>query len=104
MIRLDNQVAIVIGIGCGLGRAYARLLADRGARVVVHDADVSKDSTGYDPEVARDAVTAIEDAGGTAIPNTEVLDSRESCKRLVETALKKKAKALKCLPESLTNL
>lgn len=34
MIRLDNQVAIVTGSGRGLGAAYARLLAERGARVV----------------------------------------------------------------------
>jgi NAD(P)-dependent dehydrogenase (short-subunit alcohol dehydrogenase family) len=41
MIRLDDQVAISTGSGRGLGAAYARLLAERGARVVVHDAGVN---------------------------------------------------------------
>ena len=36
MIRLDDQVAIITGSGRGLGAAYARLLAERGARVVRH--------------------------------------------------------------------
>jgi NAD(P)-dependent dehydrogenase (short-subunit alcohol dehydrogenase family) len=40
-IRFDGQVAIVTGAGRGLGAAYARLLAGRGAVVVVHDAGVA---------------------------------------------------------------
>lgn len=87
MIRLDDQVAIVTGSGRGLGAAYARLLAKRGARVVIHDAGVSKDGTGSDPDVAANAVRDIQELGGTAIPSTEILDSREQCKSLVETAI-----------------
>jgi len=37
VISLDGRVAIVTGAGGGLGRAYALLLAQRGARVVVND-------------------------------------------------------------------
>lgn len=87
MIRFDDQVAIVTGSGRGLGVAYARLLADRGARVVVHDAGVSKDGTETDATVATDVAKSIQEAGGTAYPSTELLDSRENCRRLVEEAL-----------------
>ena len=53
MIRLDDQVAIITGSGRGLGAAYAHLLAARGARVVIHDAGVNKDGTGFGKEKAQ---------------------------------------------------
>lgn len=87
MIRFDNQVAVVTGSGRGLGEAYARLLAERGARVVVHDAGVTLDGHGFDPGVADSVVRAITEDGGVAVPSYENLETREGCQRVIETAL-----------------
>lgn len=89
MIRLDDQVAVITGSGRGLGAAYARLLAERGARVVIHDTGVNKDGTGFDPNVAADAARRIQEAGGIAFPSDVILDSRDNCQSLVETTLEK---------------
>jgi len=56
VIDLKGRVALVTGAGGGLGRAYARLLAQRGARVVVNDLGSGAES------VAKEIV----DAGGEA--------------------------------------
>ena len=84
MIRFDGRVAVVTGAGRGLGAAYARELAARGATVVVHDAGVGREGEGADPAVANSVVDEIRSAGGTAIPSYENLESEHACLRVVE--------------------
>jgi NAD(P)-dependent dehydrogenase (short-subunit alcohol dehydrogenase family) len=88
-IRFDGQVAIVTGAGRGLGAAYARLLAGRGAAVVVHDAGVAADGSGFDPAVADTVAREIMSRGGTAVACHENLESAAGCHRVVELAIER---------------
>lgn len=78
MLRFDRQTAIVTGAGGGLGRAYARLLAARGAAVVVNDVSA---------EHAESVVGEIRAAGGQAIASTESVATPEGGAQLVRAAV-----------------
>lgn len=88
-IRFDGQVALVTGAGRGLGRAYARLLGERGAHVIVHDAGVAADGGGGDPAVADAVIREIRGAGGHADARYERLDTRDACEALVRSVVER---------------
>jgi NAD(P)-dependent dehydrogenase (short-subunit alcohol dehydrogenase family) len=87
--RFDGRVAVVTGAGRGLGRAYARLLAERGARVVVNDLGASTDGTGSDAEPASEAVAEIASAGGTAAADTNDVSDPDGARALVDGAVER---------------
>jgi NAD(P)-dependent dehydrogenase (short-subunit alcohol dehydrogenase family) len=87
-INFRGQVVLVTGAGRGLGRAYSRLIASRGAIVVVHDAGVAPDGTGPDRAVADAVADEIVRAGGTAIAAYEDLAERAKCESLIERILR----------------
>lgn len=83
-LRFDGRVAIVTGAGGGLGRAYARLLAARGARVLVNDLGGTMHGAGSSATPADQVVAEIKAAGGEAVAS---YDSVEDGALIVEAAL-----------------
>ncbi len=86
-LRFDDRVAVITGAGRGLGRAYAELLASRGAKVVVNDPGVSMVVDGTDEHPADEVVAAIKAAGGEAVANMDSVATPEGGKAIIDTAL-----------------
>jgi NAD(P)-dependent dehydrogenase (short-subunit alcohol dehydrogenase family) len=86
-LRFDNRVAVVTGAGRGLGRAYALLLASRGARVVVNDPGVSLKGEGGDAGPAEQVVQEIKAKGGDAVACTESVATPAGGTAIVQAAL-----------------
>lgn len=86
-IRFDQKVAVVTGAGGGLGKAYALLLASRGARVVVNDLGGSFDSSGSDSTPAQKVVDEIKEHGGEAVANYDSVAEWESAQNIIKTAV-----------------
>eukprot|EP00095_Tigriopus_kingsejongensis_P003120 maker-scaffold366_size194251-snap-gene-0.19 protein:Tk03120 transcript:maker-scaffold366_size194251-snap-gene-0.19-mRNA-1 annotation:"peroxisomal multifunctional enzyme type 2-like" len=83
-LRFDGKVALVTGAGGGLGKAYALLLASRGASVVVNDLGGSRTGEGQSSKAADEVVNEIRQKGGKAVGN---YDSVEDGEAVIKTAL-----------------
>lgn len=89
-LRFDGQVAVITGAGRNLGRAYALLLASRGASVVVNDIGVGiSDTDGVADAPATNpafnVVAEITGAGGRAVVDTSSIT--DPAAGIVQTAL-----------------
>ena len=87
-LRFDGRVAVITGAGRGLGRAYALLLASRGATIVVNDTGVSRHGEGGNMEPARQVVAEIRQAGGEALAVTDSVACPEGARAIVDAAIR----------------
>ncbi len=87
--NFEGRVAVVTGAGRGIGRAYARLLAERGASVVVNDLGGSMQGVGVDAAVASTVAAEIDATGGTAIADENDVASAAGAQELIDSAVEK---------------
>lgn len=78
MRLLDGQVALVTGVGGGIGRGIALRFAEEGAAVALH----CRTAAG----AAREVAARIEDAGGRAVVLRGDLTDEDTCRRVVGEA------------------
>jgi NAD(P)-dependent dehydrogenase (short-subunit alcohol dehydrogenase family) len=78
MALLDGKVAVITGAGTGLGRSYARLLAQQGAAVVVND---------FAPAPANNVVEEIRGRGGRAVAAVADVGCMSSGESILQAAL-----------------
>ncbi len=83
----EDRVCIVTGAGRGIGREYALMLADHGAKVVVNDLGGAMDGTGADASPAQQVVDEIRAKGGQAVLNGGDVSDFGDAKQMIEQAV-----------------
>jgi len=86
-LGFDGKVAIITGAGGGLGFEHAKVLASRGAQLVINDLGGTVDGEGGDDSAANKAAKQIEEMGGVAVANHDSVATPEGGKSIVDTAL-----------------
>lgn len=87
MGMVDGKVVVVTGAGRGIGRGFAMLMAQHGARVVINDIGGSVSGEGEDVGPASEVAAEIRAAGGEAVASTDSVADPKGAERIIETAL-----------------
>jgi NAD(P)-dependent dehydrogenase (short-subunit alcohol dehydrogenase family) len=83
----EGRVAIVTGAGRGIGREYALMLAEQGAKVIVNDLGAARDGTGSDASPAQQVVDEIKAMGGEAAVNGADVSDFAAAEGIIDQAV-----------------
>jgi NAD(P)-dependent dehydrogenase (short-subunit alcohol dehydrogenase family) len=86
MVSFDGRTVLVTGGGRGIGRAACEQFGRLGANVVVNDIGGSKTGEGDDERPAETVAGAVENAGGSAVPEFSDVGTMDGAEAAVETA------------------
>lgn len=84
MKPLENKVALVTGSGDGMGRAHAKLMAERGADIIVHDiaGNMAEETAAAVRKLGRKAHVAVFDVADVGAMQTLVKDATAKLGRI----------------------
>jgi NAD(P)-dependent dehydrogenase (short-subunit alcohol dehydrogenase family) len=83
----EDRVCIVTGAARGIGREYALMLAEHGAKVVVNDLGGERDGSGAAKTPAEQVVAEIKERGGQAVANYADVSDWNQSKAMVQQAV-----------------
>ncbi len=83
----EGRVAVITGAGRGIGRAYALMLAQQGAKIVVNDFGANPDGGGGDIGPAGEVVAEIEAMGGQAVVNGADVSDFNAARDMIHQAV-----------------
>jgi NAD(P)-dependent dehydrogenase (short-subunit alcohol dehydrogenase family) len=83
----QDRVCIVTGGARGLGRDYALMLAEHGAKVVVNDLGGTRDGVGAASSPAEEVAAEIRAAGGEAVANGADVSDFQQAKAMIQQAV-----------------
>ena len=86
-IDFKGQVAVVTGAGGGLGAAFCKVLASRGAAVVVNDLGGSTTGEGASNAYADRVVEQIRADGGKAVANYDTVATEAGGQAIIRAAI-----------------
>ncbi len=86
-VSFQGQVGLITGAAGGLGLAYARLLAGRGATVAMHDVGADTDGRGLDAARIFRAAEQLQAQGRTVSSHCLPINTRAQCHALVDDVL-----------------
>ncbi|HET9541672.1 MAG TPA: SDR family NAD(P)-dependent oxidoreductase, partial [Acidimicrobiales bacterium] len=83
----EGRVCVITGAGRGIGREYALMLADQGAKIVVNDLGGDMTGEGEDATPAQAVVAEIEAMGGEAVANGANVADFDASGEMIQQAI-----------------